>query len=44
VGGGATQLQRCLRRDRLHIGNAADAVRSEDFLMLGHGPIETLES
>ena len=43
VCGGATQFQRCLRRDRLRIGNAADAVSSENFLLLGHGVIETLE-
>ena len=43
VRGGATQLQRCFGRDRFDIGNTADAVRPEDFLMLGHGLIETLE-
>jgi len=43
VCGGAAQFQRCLGRNRLHIGDPADAVRSENFLVLGHGLIETLE-
>ena len=34
--GGASELQRRLRRDRLDIGNPADAVRSKNFLILRH--------
>jgi hypothetical protein len=41
--GGATQFQRCLGRDRFDVGNAADTVSAENFLLLGHGLIETLE-
>src|SRR5207244_7930240 len=31
------------RRDRLHVRHTADAVCSKNFLLLGHGLIETLE-
>ena len=34
--GGAAELQRGLRRDRLDVRHAADAVRSENFLILRH--------
>ena len=34
--GGAAQLQRRLRRDRLDVRHAADAVRSKNFLLLRH--------
>jgi hypothetical protein len=41
--GGATKLQGCFGRDRFNVGNTADAVSPENFLLLGHGVIETLE-
>ncbi len=41
---GTTQFQRCLSRDWLDIGDTANAISTENFLLLGHGLIETLES
>jgi hypothetical protein len=34
--GRATELQRRLRRDRLHVCDASHAVRSKDLLFLRH--------
>jgi hypothetical protein len=44
MGGGAAELQGCFGRDRFNVGNTADAIRSENFLLLGHGLIEPLET
>ena len=44
VRGGAAKLQGCFGRDRLDVGNTADAIRPEDFLLLSHGLIELLET
>src|SRR4030095_3321077 len=42
--GSATQLQGCLGRDRLHVRNTANPISPENFLLLSHGLIETLET
>ena len=42
--GGAAKFQRGFRRDRLDVRDAAHAIRSKNFLLLGHGLIETLKA
>src|SRR4029434_9672174 len=42
--GSATQLQGCLGRDRFHVRNTANPISPENFLLLSHGLIETLET
>jgi hypothetical protein len=44
VRGGATELQGRFSRHRLDVGNTANAVSSENFLVLSHGLIEPLET
>jgi len=39
----AAEFQRSFRRDRLDVRDAANAISTENFLLLGHGLIETLE-
>jgi hypothetical protein len=41
IRGSASKFQ---RRHRLDVGDAAHAVCAKNFLLLGHGVIETLES
>ena len=40
----AAEFQRSFRRDRLDVRDAANAISTENFPLLGHGLIETLES
>ena len=39
VGGGPAQFQRGLGRDRLNVGDAADAIRAEDSFLPAHGRV-----
>jgi hypothetical protein len=41
---GAAKFQRRLRRHRLHVCDTSHAISSKNFLPLGHGLIETLET
>jgi hypothetical protein len=41
---GTAEFQRRLRRHRLHVRDTAHAIRAKDFLLLGHGVIETLKA
>jgi hypothetical protein len=40
----ASEFQRRLRRNRLNVRNTAYAIGAKDFLLLGHGLIETLKA